>query len=230
MHSPGRKSLVTVKSRNPCIFGCVDIRFSGHCMKFGTIVFICFFWNGMSAQDTINPCENGICPAYKIILKNNYQINIGDTINNRRTIRLIGPEIDTILRSVKVNISSATLGWLVADYQEFFVLNTNYSGNYPKPEPLSVYIYQKSTGALLANGPLVAYKKSENALLFIKYDQQENLGLFDTNTMKIDFFSPVETLCEIWWHCIKNTYITEKDMTIDYRDWNNNTKRKIYVR
>ena len=200
-------------------------------MKFEAIIFICLCWSYSSAQDTLNPCpKDGICPYHEVSLKNHYQLNIGDTINNRRTIRLLGPGTDTIIRSVNVKNSNASLGWLVGDYEDVFVLYSTYSGNYSDPQPTTVNVFQKSTGTLLLSGPLVEYINSENAILFIDYNQQENLGLFDLSNLKIEMFGSLDTPCESWWRCIKYNYVTEKDVTVEYRDWNTNTKRKIYIR
>ena len=200
-------------------------------MKFKTILFLIFCWSYASAQDTLNPCpKDGICPYHEISLKNHYQLNIGGTIHDKRTIRLVGPGIDSIIRSTTVKTSNSSLGWLVADFDDAFVLYTAYSGNYPSRQPITVNVYQKKTATLLISGPLVEYNKSENAILFIDFHQQEKLGLLDLSNMKVEFFSSLDTPCESWWWCIKYNYITKRDVTIEYRVWNNNSKRKIYVR
>ena len=200
-------------------------------MKFYIFFLLSLYITKSSGQELKSPCpENGICPFYMILLKNNFQLNIGDTINNRRTIRLTGNEIDTIIRSVKLKTPNSDLGWLAIDEDDFFVLYSTYSGNYVSRQPISIYVFQKETGKLLLTGPLIEYDSLSKTILFIEFNQQERLGLFDMKTMKTKFFNPIYTPCESWWWCIKYSEVTAREVIIDYSDWKDYTKRAVYYR
>ena len=200
-------------------------------MKLYILIILCLTGSIGWSQKTGNPCpDEGICPFYKVQLKNNFEIEIGDTVNNQRTIRLTGNGIDTIIRSVKLKAPGADLGWLAADEKDFFVLYSTYSGNYVRPQPISIYVFQKETGKLILTGPFIDYDSIKNTILFIDFKEDEKLGLFDMNTMKTEFFRPVSTGCESWWWCIKSNEVTEDQVTIDYREGNLYTRRMIYYR
>lgn len=200
-------------------------------MRCITLTFLWLSWTYSLAQSTLNPCpKDGICPFHKILLKNNYELNIGDTINNRRTIRLTGHGIDTIIRSVKLKVSNLDLGWLAGDTDDCFALYSMYSGNYTSRQPISIYIFEKQTGKLLVTGPLIEYDSFGQTVLYIDLQQQEKLGLYDMNKMNAEFFDPINTSCEYWWRCIKYCHVTSNEVSIDYSDLNNYTRRKFYPR
>ena len=200
-------------------------------MKYKTLIFLWFCWSYCSGQHISIPCpKDGICPFHKVLLKDQYELHIGDTINNRRTIRLTGHGMDTILRAVKLKTPNSVLGWLAADNEDVFALYTTYSGNYPSGQPLSIYVYEKKSGKLLLSGPLIEYDSLQQKVLFIDMKQQQKLGLLDMNTLQTNFFEPVDTRCESWWWCINHQQITDREVIIEYKDSNDYTRRKIYVR
>jgi hypothetical protein len=144
-------------------------------------------------------------------------------------MRLIWYGLDTIIRSVDLKASNAELGWVAADDDDFFALYSTSSVRYTRRQPLSIFGYRKLSPQLIFSGPLISYDSLNNSILFIEYTPRERMGLFDMQTMKLEYFEPLDTPCESWWWCIISSHVSATEVIIDYRDWKNNITRKIYA-
>ena len=188
-------------------------------------------WKSLTGQSPLDTCMYGSCPAYEISLKNDYILIVGDTINKQRVLQLKGPGINTTLRKVNLKTSNAVLGWLHLELVDYFIWYSTDSRSFPSEQPLSVHIYEKETGKLVIQGPLVGHDESGNAILFIDYDKQEQLGLFDLQTSQVEYFpDEISTLCQSWWWCITKYQVTKEKVILDYHDAKSYTQRKILDR
>ena len=156
----------------------------------------------------------------KIYLKNDYRLVV-ITTDEERILSLIGPNIDTVLKKISISTSPRYLGDLIGDYDDFFILL------YPE---LEMSVFKKQNGQRLAHGTYLHEEDTINAVFYIDHQLDDQLGIFDFKTMKVELFNPLETSCQKWWVCIRKKTLSENQLILDYLDPNNNLKKKFYNR
>src|SRR5258706_7912877 len=83
-------------------------------------------------------------------LKSNAKL-IFSTTDKFRMIRMISPTIDTVIISLSIKHSKNDLGWLKADYDNYFILYSDQEGfNYMK-------VCNKQTGSIIASGSVIEF-------------------------------------------------------------------------
>ena len=189
-------------------------------MKLTLIIFFSYLLTGVFAQtkDLMSITQSPM--PQKFLLKNDFRLVV-ITTGEERFLNLIGPGIDTVIKKINIKDSPLHLGSLIGDFNDFFILL------YPEME---MKIYRKQTGEILAHGTYIHEEDTIGAVYYIDHHRNDQLGLFDLKTMKIELFNPLETSCSKWWVCIRRKYLSEKQLTLDYFDTNHNLKVKFYNR
>jgi hypothetical protein len=180
---------------------------------------------------TFSICQNGnvallsqtSIPYNTINLKKGYQL-IFATTDKSQILRLIGPTVDTVLKTINIKASYKNLGTLGADLGDDFAIVYDVS-TFP-----SVEIFNKEKGEIIITGISLDVDTINDRVFYIDLKNQRKLGLFDAKTKNIELFNPIHTHCLWWFECIISKSLTDKDLTIDYVGLNNYKERKIYVR
>lgn len=178
--------------------------------------FIC------SAQ-SINIVRSGD-PYDTIQLKNDYKLIFSKT-ESLRVIQLVGPTTDTIIMAESIYSSERAVGWLEADFEDYFVLYfTNDEYNF------MLHIFNKQNGKRVLSGTVLGMDTRQRVSYFEDFEKRNMLSLFDFNNGKIERYALPSTPCLHWWYCIKKISLTDKDLTLEYTGSNNASLKKIYNR
>ena len=160
-------------------------------------------------------------PFQSYFLKNDYRL-LKVTDRNYSVFNLIGPGVDTIIEKINIGTDEYSLGHLIGDEDEFFIMM------FPESR---VKIFYKKTGSVLINGRFVEKDTVSNILYYIDPEKDDSLGIFNLKTMQIELFPSLETACSgNWWVCIRGKFISEDQLVIQYQGAGDKLLRKTYKR
>lgn len=163
-------------------------------------------------------------PYDTIFLKKGYRLIFSTTVESR-LLRLIGPNVDTVISKMNIKSSEKELGWMKADYDDYFVLYVGYDEEWPW-----IRIFKKEKGELVLQGRVLDFDTMKNIVLYVDVQNQRKLGLFDINKKQIELFNPPNTPCGFWWQCLYSKSISEKELTLEYAVLNGKREKKVYIR
>lgn len=161
-------------------------------------------------------------PYDTIYLKNETKL-IFMTDNENRSIRMVNAAIDTTIHSLSLKYSESSIGWLKADYENYFILY------YRQKEPI-LRIYDKQNGKTIGEGDVMAFDTIQNIICYADRNRPNVIALFDFANSKLEKYISPTVPCLHWWFCVQITRITEKELTILWTGQNNVKKEKKYVR
>jgi hypothetical protein len=162
-------------------------------------------------------------PYDTIYLKNETKI-IYSATDNQWKIRILNSSIDTLFRTISMNESKSYLGWVKADFEDYFVMYTDQEGfDY-------MYIYKKQNGKILAHGSVIKFDTTRNIICYADWNKKDILYLFDFTSSTFEKYIFPTVPCLHWWYCIKGTEVTEKQLIIDYTGKNNSKLKAVFDR
>ena len=192
-------------------------------MKIIYVIFISHFWSVCFCQGLVDK-SNAVSVPYKTInLKNEYSLVYGAS-STKRDIRLVGPDVDTIIRVRDIRASDKLLGTVWADFDNYFVLFIG------EGERGGVEIYQKQWGRNVIKGMSLDIDTINGIVYYIDTNKNRELGIFDAATGKNELFSAPNTPCLWWFECLTSKKLTATELIIEYAGWNNKRQQKIYTR
>lgn len=161
-------------------------------------------------------------PYDTIYLKNETKL-IFMTNNENRSIRMVNAAIDTIIHSLSLKYPESSIGWLKADYENYFILYNR------QKEPI-LRIYDKQNGKTIGEGDVMAFDTIQNIICYADRNRPNVITLFDFTNSKLEKYISPTVPCLHWWYCVQIIRITEKELTILWTGQNNVKKEKKYVR
>ena len=179
------------------------------------ISFLFCIVQNSKAQD---PIQYGV-PYDTVFLKNETTL-IYSATEKSRIIRIINPITDTILRITNIRGGSTFTGKVKADFEECFLLYDDLEGFD------EMQIYKKTTGKLLAKGPVVLFDTIKNVLIYADWNKIDLLYLYDFKRSQIEKYFTPSTNCLHYWYCIQVKSVTDTQFTIEYYAYNTNIKTK----
>src|SRR5688572_23607624 len=121
------------------------------------LIFIFLFQLGTAskAQTVKSPgtITSGI--TYDTIYLKNETKLIFMTNNENRSIRMVNSSIDTTIHSLSLKYPESSMGWLKADYENYFIFY------YGQTEPI-LRIYSKQNGKTIGEGDVMAFDTIQN--------------------------------------------------------------------
>ena len=192
-------------------------------MRFKISILYIFITSVCSAQ-TISSVHAGV-PYDTITLKNNYELIFSKT-DALRVIQLVGHAKDTIIMAESISSSEKAVGWLEADFDDYFVLYFTYDDDYT----FMMHIFNKQNGKRIYTGTVIALDSINEVIFFKDLNMDNTLSLFDFKKDRIEKYMPPASPCLHWWYCIKKIAIADKSFTIEYTGNNNARLKKIYIR
>ncbi len=161
-------------------------------------------------------------PYDTICLKNGSKL-IYSTTEKFRIIRLISPTVDTAIISFSIKSPKSAIGWLKADFDNYFIL-------YHDQEGFNMDICNKETGKTIAFVSVIEFDTIKNIICYADWNSPSIINLFDITNSKFEKYISPSVPCLHWWYCIKILEITEKELTLQYTGKNNIKIKKKYVR
>jgi len=140
-----------------------------------------------------------------------------------RIIRMVNPTIDTVIFSISMKEPISAVGWLKADFNNYFVF---YHG---QNEYKWMQIYDKRTGKIIAIGDVMEFDTIKNIICYADWDRPI-LNVFTFTYSKFEKYITPSVPCLHWWYCIQIIGITDKDLTIKYTGKDNIKYKKTYLR
>ena len=188
-------------------------------MKAIFMVIFSAFWLGMAAQAD-NSGFPSTLPLRTGDLKNGYQLIIVSD-ENYRSLRLLGPGIDTLLQQITTKQDRNELGFLLADVDSFFILQ------YPND---NMKIYAKHTGQVITQGTFIEKDASKDIVFFVDAKKPGLLSLYDLKKKRIESYeSPYDSNSSSPMR-IGNKQIGDNYLVVWYILPDNTLKKKYYAR
>lgn len=151
-------------------------------------------------------------PYDTVDLKGDEQL-IYYTTTDKRNLRLTGSKIDTLIWSNEIDELEKFMGWLEADFANYFVLYSS-GGN----GVYNMRLVDKKNGRTVDEGVGIKNDTTNNKVYFQDNDDQNNnLTMIDLLTLRKETFEPPAQIeCIQWWNCIDKIELTDNELTLTY--------------
>jgi hypothetical protein len=140
-----------------------------------------------------------------------------------RWIRLTGPGVDTIIRTIRIKAPAGNLGHLSGDFENVFAVT--HGDNLP-----SVQVFSKKNGQMVFEGYEVDIDKARSLIYYIDRNKEYQLAIYHVDSGKKEYFAPVVTSCRHWFECISGKQLSETEFVLEYFGPDNERLKKVYPR
>jgi len=191
-------------------------------------IILLLFFIGISgtctlAQTKKTPVIQPGVPYDTVQLKNETKL-IYSSSDEHRVIRMISPDIDTVINTISIKYPKSSMGWLKADYDSYFVLYNGQAGfNYMR-------IFSKQNGKMIASGNVIEFDTINNIICYENGHSRDLLNLFNFKTSKFEKYITPTVPCLHWWYCIRVIEITGVQLILEVTGKNNIKSKSVYTR
>ena len=190
-------------------------------MKYVLSFFIGLLWlTSHSQTDSLLDLDKSMLPYRTLNLKNGYTLLIVTT-DEKRILHLTGPGVDTVLKKIDISTNPRHLGHIIGDYDECFIMY------FPENE---VQVFNKQSGDVLVKGSFTDKDTNNHVVYFIDHRKDDQLGIIDLKTLEVKWYMPPETSCQKWWVCIRDKFLYENELILEYLALDGRVKKRFYSR